>query len=216
MGGLREKKKKEAYEKILEAGKTIFATQGYDKTTMEQLAEKAGIGVGTIYNYFKTKADVFLSIMEADMDMNDITFHPDMTSMETGVREVVWQFIGRYLKRINRIHKRFLNEILFAVMSSMKSDSHFLHKIASMDYRYIARLGELMDTLKAKGLLQPSFDSESAAMVIYSIILTQTMIYAMSKDISYGQFESAVKTQIAFTLRGKTNGKEENSECLSQ
>ena len=206
MAGLREQKKKEAYQRILDAGKAVFNEQGYEKTTMEQLAVKAGIGVGTLYNYFETKADIFLSIMDEDLSIHDFTFHPDKAALQKGAADIVWQFIDRYFGLIKTIPKRFLKEVFFAIMSSMKSNSRFLKRLKAIDFQYIDKLNALLETLKEKGLLTVGFDSESAAMIIYSIIMTQTMLYAVSKDISCDQLKDAVHTQIAFILQGKSTG----------
>lgn len=210
MGGLREKKKQEAYRNILEAGTQMFSTQGYDNTTMEQLAEKAGIGVGTIYNHFKTKADVFLSIISEDIALEDGPFHLDAKTLESGAADIIWQFIARHLHRLRSIGKRIFREVLFAMMSSMKSDSSFIQRLAKLDYAYIARLEELMETLKAKGLLHEGFDSKSASMVTYSIVFIQAMLYAVDEVVGFQEFENAVRTQVLFSLRGNINGKGEN------
>ena len=42
-------------EAILEAALTLFAERGYHGTSVAQIAEKAHVGAGTIYRYFKDK-----------------------------------------------------------------------------------------------------------------------------------------------------------------
>ena len=44
---------------ILEAAFEVFTQKGFHSTKVEEIAERAGIGKGTIYEYFKSKADVF-------------------------------------------------------------------------------------------------------------------------------------------------------------
>ena len=36
----------------------IFAKKGFEKTTIQEIADGVGIGKGTIYEYFKTKEDI--------------------------------------------------------------------------------------------------------------------------------------------------------------
>jgi AcrR family transcriptional regulator len=211
MTGLREKKKKEAYNRILDAGKIIFFTQGYEKTTVEQIAEKADIGVGTIYNYFKTKADIFLQIIESELDISDVSYSPGTEALEKGIADAVWQFVWRVIKKINLINRRLLKEALYAMVGSMKSDKRFLNHLSNLDYQYIDKLKALLDSFKTRGLLSDEFDSDSASMVIYSIILTQTMIYAFTDEITFDQFKQSIKTQITFTLQGKSSGKEDKN-----
>ncbi len=58
---LREKKGR--IESILEAAKKIFFAKGYAKATMDEIALEAEISKPTIYQYFKSKDDLFFSLM---------------------------------------------------------------------------------------------------------------------------------------------------------
>ncbi len=53
--GLRERNAAQTRELILETALPLFLTQGYDATTMEEVAEAAQIGTSTLYRYFPTK-----------------------------------------------------------------------------------------------------------------------------------------------------------------
>jgi AcrR family transcriptional regulator len=44
---------------IIEAAHQLFITQGYHGTSMRQIAKKAGIALGGIYNHFAGKEDIF-------------------------------------------------------------------------------------------------------------------------------------------------------------
>ena len=44
--------KKGKRELILEAAINVFSTKGYHNTRMEEIASQAGVGKGTIYEYF--------------------------------------------------------------------------------------------------------------------------------------------------------------------
>jgi AcrR family transcriptional regulator len=56
--GLRERKKLETRQRILESGVALFATRGYDSTTMEQIGERADVSRATVFNYFARKEDI--------------------------------------------------------------------------------------------------------------------------------------------------------------
>jgi AcrR family transcriptional regulator len=47
---------------ILEAAHELFITQGYNATSMRQIAQKAGIALGGIYNHFSGKEDIFKAV----------------------------------------------------------------------------------------------------------------------------------------------------------
>ena len=58
--GLRERKKLKTKEAIQREALRLFQEQGYDETTIEQIAAAAEISPSTFFNYFPTKEDVVL------------------------------------------------------------------------------------------------------------------------------------------------------------
>ena len=40
----------------------LFAEKGFENTTIQEIADSAGIGKGTVYEYFKTKEDILKEV----------------------------------------------------------------------------------------------------------------------------------------------------------
>lgn len=47
---------------ILRTARELFASQGYDDTTIAQIAQAAGVAVGTVYLYFENKHDILVEV----------------------------------------------------------------------------------------------------------------------------------------------------------
>jgi AcrR family transcriptional regulator len=47
---------------IIDSARKIFALKGYEDTTIAEIAEDAGIAVGTVYLYFGNKRDIYTSV----------------------------------------------------------------------------------------------------------------------------------------------------------
>ena len=65
--GLREKKAQKAREAIYEAMLTLAERDGYDAATLEQVAERAEVGISTVYRYFANKDAILLDPIERDI-----------------------------------------------------------------------------------------------------------------------------------------------------
>lgn len=60
----RERKKEETRGRILNAAFKLFVQNGFEATTVDQIAEEADIGKGTFYNYFPSKEGVLEEYLE--------------------------------------------------------------------------------------------------------------------------------------------------------
>src|SRR2546429_5341112 len=54
-------------EAILNAARTLFVEEGYEETTVPEIAQAAGIAVGTVYLYFHNKHEI-LSGLSLDLE----------------------------------------------------------------------------------------------------------------------------------------------------
>lgn len=61
--GLREINAQRTRELIVESAMTLFFQHGYEATTMEDVADHAGISVSTLYRYFPTKEQLGTSLV---------------------------------------------------------------------------------------------------------------------------------------------------------
>lgn len=55
---LREKRKAATRRNLIKSAQALFASQGYEKTTLEAVAEHAGLHVQTLYRHFSNKLEL--------------------------------------------------------------------------------------------------------------------------------------------------------------
>jgi AcrR family transcriptional regulator len=84
--GLRERKRQRTQATIQAAGLHLFATQGYDATTCEQIAAAAEVSPATFFRYFPTKEDVVLSDDYDDLMRASLHARPPGESPVVAVR----------------------------------------------------------------------------------------------------------------------------------
>lgn len=59
--GLRERKKRQTHERILQVARELFTSRGYEPTSIADIADGADIAVSTLFGYFPNKAEIFFA-----------------------------------------------------------------------------------------------------------------------------------------------------------
>ena len=128
----------------MEAALKKFAEQGYNSTSISQIAETAGISKGLIYNYFKNKEEILRSIF---MDIFSGIFSR-YNLPENGVitREIFIEFINTNIDIILEDQDRaVLYFSLFTqphVMAKFKNElTHFIQPLVGMFLNYYKAQG---------------------------------------------------------------------------
>ncbi len=75
-------------EGIIDAAEEIFLSSGFSNTTMEQIAEKAELGKGTLYLHFKSKEELLLAVYLKNLEQVERIFLEAMEQQETGIDKI--------------------------------------------------------------------------------------------------------------------------------
>lgn len=68
---------------ILEAARRVFAGNGYNAATVDEIAEMAGVAKGTVYLYFPSKQDLFLAALRSGVRELHEQVHLEVTAADT-------------------------------------------------------------------------------------------------------------------------------------
>lgn len=72
--GLRERKKRETRLRIADIATGLFMMRGFDEVTVADVARAADVSVNTVFNYFKTKEDLFFDRQEEIVEQAGAAF----------------------------------------------------------------------------------------------------------------------------------------------
>jgi AcrR family transcriptional regulator len=87
--GLRERKKQKTRESIQRTALRLFEKQGYEQTTIEQIAAAVEISPSTFFNYFPTKEDVVIYDAYDPIAIRMFLERPKDEPLNVGVRQVL-------------------------------------------------------------------------------------------------------------------------------
>jgi AcrR family transcriptional regulator len=87
--GLRERKKIKTRQAIRDATYALVEEQGYDATTIEQIADRAEVSPSTVFRYFPTKEDIVLADEWDPVMLEELRARPADESWADSVRYVM-------------------------------------------------------------------------------------------------------------------------------
>jgi AcrR family transcriptional regulator len=204
--GLREQKKQKAQDSILQNAGNLFLTKGYAGTTLEEIAARAEIGVGTLYNYYDSKAEVFLAIMADKMDFSVEEIDRLLGDAETDVVDLILKFIREAAKPFLLISNEIWQELISVALGVTKPENVLLQKLIQVDNQFMSQLEKCFDYLINQGAIASNYPAKQVAGVIYSIILSQFLFYIYDKGMTGEQFISSSEEQITFVLQYTIKG----------
>lgn len=76
---------------IINAAEGVFTKKGFDEARMDDIAEETGLSKGTLYNYFKSKDDLIIAILDRIFQREFKIFESlDLASMSA--TDAIWGF----------------------------------------------------------------------------------------------------------------------------
>jgi AcrR family transcriptional regulator len=114
-------------ERILDVSRQLFAGQGFEATTTRDIARGAGIGVGTLFNYFRTKEAILGSLAAEAVAAAQQEF--GRSNLETGsLEEELFAFVATELRKLKplRKHLAVIVETAFSPLAAEGNDGQLL------------------------------------------------------------------------------------------
>lgn len=88
----KEKKRQE----ILHSAHACFAKKGFEASTVDDIVAHSGISKGAIYNYFKSKDEIYLALMDGQTNESGTKFTKAISKRETALDKLNY-LIDAYL-----------------------------------------------------------------------------------------------------------------------
>ena len=83
---MADPRRQRTVDALLRAAQEIFATRAVDEVTVEEIADAAGVAVGTLYNHFGSKAGLHAAVVEraveVDRQFMDLAYTADRSPVE--------------------------------------------------------------------------------------------------------------------------------------
>ncbi len=148
---------------ILKAARTVFARQGYADTVVEDIAAEAGIGKGTLYLYFPSKEQIYLSALLEQARQLDFDSRAALAS-PGGWRDKLQAYLQvrfNYFEAHQDFLRIYMTEFRGMFMHAKPLTAEFIHLAQSGE----AQLAQMFAAASARGEIRP-VDPELAALTV--------------------------------------------------
>jgi AcrR family transcriptional regulator len=161
--------------KILTAARELFADRGYTASTMQAIADRAGVAVQTVYFVFHTKGELLRQLLQSMGGRED---EPVETMDRDWVREAMTSADGRRSIALLVEHGNDIYARVAPIASAIDQGASVEPEVADV-WRGIVEarrrgIRRIIDSLADRGHLREGLDAERAADIVYGLHRPET------------------------------------------
>ena len=159
--------KEEKRRNIALSCRELLLVYGIDKLTISQIAETAGVGKGTIYEYFKNKEEIVFEIMTAFITGYEKNLS-EIVSEATSIKKKLFHFL--YLGFEDEESRRQLTLYReFMAISMTSGTDEMIDFNIQCRKRFADILGQILKDGIKKGELHPEAEELMSAMLVFEL-----------------------------------------------
>jgi AcrR family transcriptional regulator len=197
--GLREKRKQNTRKSIVSSARQLFVTTGYKAVSMEKVAERADVAVGTLYNYFRSKSEIMLAVAVQDTHGLMIPLsHSELNSLT--IEDLIEVFTHRLVKFVSSYPRKLLKELAGVFWEA--GQEKLSTGLVSLDVQIMGQISHVVSVLKKSGRLRENTDPQIAALALYGMVTTTVMWYSIDPEFALEKVGTVVSEMIRHFCRG--------------
>jgi len=196
--GRRQANKEDKLRRIKDAARALFIAKGYDETSMREIAQRAGVALGTPFSYAADKRDLLFLTVNDELEEAALRAAAAVTDTAP-VRQnllaafrVVYEFFGRE----PRLARLTLREMQFYQVGPQAE--RFLRtrdRMIELSVRAIA-------IAQRNGELRVDEDARTVGMVVFSSFQMAIRLWLMRKRVRIDDGVSELARYIDVILKG--------------
>lgn len=186
-GGGRKVRVPDKSARLLQAAERIFAEKGYEHATIRDIASRAGVADGTVYQYFRNKDDLLYRTIAAGFGPSAAKegFQPHLED-QMGV-EKPRSGLGRLRRFMRNFFSIYLNQPWFArvlVLHGIYNRAFYHSGAYSVLMDYMGALGPMLEQGAAEGSIRPGVEPRLVRNLILGSFSHLVLRWVFSEDES--------------------------------
>jgi AcrR family transcriptional regulator len=195
--GRRERQRQKTLAKITRAARTLFARKGFEATTTQEIAQKADIGTGTLFNYANSKEDLLLLVFREEMDIVVADAFATMSKKAALLDQLLHVFDSfiAYHQRDVEVAHALIRQL--SSVNSPKTRDHILVFMRGL----MRRIFGLIRDAQERGELRADLPRAILAHNLFSIYYRLLQEW-LGEYITYEQYASRIRPALELQLCG--------------
>ncbi|WP_067601664.1 TetR/AcrR family transcriptional regulator [Nocardiopsis listeri] len=164
VGGRREATRR----KLFEAAVTLVSEQGYGSTTVDEIAEHAGVAKGTVYYNFGGKDELYAALLEWGVTRLADTLRRAVPGPEVEPRQALTEVLRAGVVFIGA-HEA-LARLLMA--ETWRTNRSWYTTVRQIRTQAIGVITEQLDAMVERGLTRPDLETSLAGSALFGMVVT--------------------------------------------
>lgn len=187
---------------ILSAAKKVFSTQGKDGTSMQEIADEAGINKALLHYYFRSKDLLFEKVFFAELQKFSHILKTAIAS-EAPLFEKIEKLCETYIRMA--IDNPFLP--VFVISEINKQPVVFIHRMFENDlpdfYKFSMQINREVELGNIKPILPPHLIMNILSMCVFPFLMKPMFVHGMriDKDLYDELMQQRIKEVPAFIIQ---------------
>lgn len=162
----REQRRRQTFERLLQAARDLFSERGFDHTTIDDITTAARVSRGTFFNYFDSKDSVLAALHQVHMDK---------------LPGIIDDLLARDLTTAERIHSLF-NDVVEAAVTLEKYFRATTRELdrdlatpaisAARTERFIVAFGRILEAGVAAGDVRKDYPLRFLSQMVTAVYIT--------------------------------------------
>ncbi len=202
----KEREKLRRREAIIDAAEHVIGEQGYNSATMEEIAEMAELGKGTLYLHFKSKVSIYLAISERGSRLLNKEMSKILTKDLNGLQMV--ENIGQvYLNFIqkNPLYFNAFNYYESILDQEEYSDSPIIEQCEENASEAMTFIVRSLQVGMQDGSIKDTIDPKELGLIIWAASKGVMHMAFMKHKLKYHKFLNEVEVSFESLIKNFIN-----------
>ena len=193
----QQERSRRTVESVLEAAAQVFAQRGYANTTTNHIAARAGVSIGSLYQYFPSKDAILLALAERHMERSFAAAMHEVGDKRTAPVPELLRALVDALVQAHQAEPR-LHRVIF---EEARLDVSFRHRLDDLEGKAMQIARELIEERCAElAIDNPAIASLLVVQILEAV--THSMVVRHPDVLRTSEFREELVTLLVAYLTG--------------